>query len=40
MKDDPYVLGYFIGNEPAWPGRESELTDMILKGKETEPSAS
>jgi hypothetical protein len=36
MKDDPYVLGYFIGNEPAWPGRESELTDMILKGKETE----
>ncbi len=36
MKDDPYVLGYFIGNEPAWPGRESELTGMILKGKETE----
>jgi len=36
MKDDAYVLGYFIGNEPAWPGRESELADMILKGKETE----
>ena len=36
MKDDPYVLGYFIGNEPAWPGRESELVDMILAGKETE----
>jgi hypothetical protein len=36
LKDDSYLLGYFIGNEPAWPGRESELTDMILKGKETE----
>ena len=36
IKDDPYVLGYFIGNEPAWPGRETELVDMILKGKETE----
>jgi hypothetical protein len=36
MKGDAYVLGYFIGNEPAWPGRESELADMILKGKETE----
>jgi len=36
MKDDPYVLGYFIGNEPAWPGRESELAGMILAGKETE----
>ena len=36
LKDDPYVLGYFIGNEPAWPGRESELVDMILAGKETE----
>ena len=22
-KDDPYVLGYFLGNEPPWPGRES-----------------
>jgi hypothetical protein len=36
MKDDAWVLGYFIGNEPAWPGRESELADMILKGRETE----
>jgi hypothetical protein len=22
-KDDPWLLGYFIGNEPPWPGRES-----------------
>jgi hypothetical protein len=36
LKNDAYVLGYFIGNEPAWPGRESELADMILAGKETE----
>jgi hypothetical protein len=35
-KDDPYMVGYFIGNEPAWPGRESELADMILAGKATE----
>jgi len=36
LKDDSYLLGYFIGNEPAWPGREPELADMILAGKETE----
>jgi hypothetical protein len=31
-KDDPYLLGYFVGNEPPWPDRESELVDMILAG--------
>jgi hypothetical protein len=31
-KDDPYMLGYFVGNEPPWPERESELVDMILAG--------
>jgi hypothetical protein len=31
-KDDPWLLGYFIGNEPPWPGRESTLVDMILAG--------
>jgi hypothetical protein len=36
LKDDAYLLGYFIGNEPAWPGREPELAGMILAGKETE----
>ena len=36
LQDDPYLLGYFIGNEPAWPGRESELAGMILAGKQTE----
>jgi len=35
LKDDPYVLGYFVGNEPAWDGRESEVVDMILEGPST-----
>jgi hypothetical protein len=35
MKDDPYLIGYFIGNEPPWPGRESEFADVILEGKES-----
>jgi hypothetical protein len=30
-KDDPYLLGYFIGNEPPWPGRESLVVDTILE---------
>ncbi len=36
LKDDPYMLGYFIGNEPPWPGRESLLCDMILQGQPSE----
>ena len=34
-KDDPLLLGYFIGNEPPWMGRESELVGMILKAEPT-----
>ena len=34
-KNDPLVLGYFVGNEPPWAGRETEVVDMILKGPET-----
>lgn len=34
-KDDPWLLGYFIGNEQPWPGREMDLTNTILAGKET-----
>jgi hypothetical protein len=34
-KDDPYLLGYFLGNEMPWPGRESELVNLILSGEET-----
>jgi hypothetical protein len=34
-KDDPYVLGYFLGNEPPWPGREAVAVDAILAGPES-----
>ena len=34
-KNDPLVVGYFIGNEPPWAGRESEVVELILKGPET-----
>lgn len=36
FRDDPYMLGYFIGNEPPWPGRESQLCDAILAGQPSE----
>lgn len=29
-KEDPLMVGYFIGNEPPWPGRESQLVDEFL----------
>ncbi|HUU99407.1 MAG TPA: hypothetical protein VMW32_00455, partial [Bacteroidales bacterium] len=35
LKDDPWLLGYFVGNEPPWPGREMELVKVILEGDET-----
>lgn len=34
VKEDPLLIGYFVGNEPAWDGRESEVVDMILAGPE------
>jgi hypothetical protein len=34
-KDDPYLLGYFLGNEPPWPGHESVAVDAILAGRES-----
>jgi hypothetical protein len=34
-KADPWLLGYFIANEPAWPGREVLVADLILKGPDT-----
>jgi len=36
LQNDPYMLGYFIGNEPPWPGRESLLCDAILAGHSSE----
>jgi len=35
LKDDPWLIGTFIGNEPPWPERESELVDMFLNGPDT-----
>jgi hypothetical protein len=32
-KNDSYLLGYFIGNEPPWPGRESQFVDLVLQGE-------
>ena len=34
LKDNPWLLGYFIGNEPAWSGDEVRLCDLILQGEE------
>jgi hypothetical protein len=35
FRDEPRLIGYFIGNEPRWPGRN--LIDLILRDKD--PSA-
>lgn len=35
-KDDPWMIGYFIGNEPPWPARESQLVDLVLAGPTSE----
>ncbi len=35
LKNDPYLLGYFIGNELPWPGREDELAGVLLDGEAT-----
>ena len=34
-KDNPLLIGYFIGNEPPWGDRESEVVDLILAGPDT-----
>jgi len=38
-KDDPLVIGYFMGNEPPWGDREGEVVDMILAGPDTATKA-
>jgi hypothetical protein len=32
LANDPWMLGYFIGNEPPWPGREGQFCDALLAG--------
>lgn len=33
-KDNPWVIGYFTGNEPSWLEQEERLCSMILDGPE------
>jgi hypothetical protein len=35
LRNDPWLLGYFIGNEPPWPEREGEVVDMFLNGPDS-----
>jgi hypothetical protein len=35
LKNDTFLIGYFIGNEPPWPDREQELVSVILGGAAT-----
>ncbi len=34
-RDDPWMIGYFIGNEPPWPAREGQLVDLVLAGPDS-----
>ena len=33
-KDNPWIIGYFVGNEPSWLGQEARLCDLILEGED------
>jgi len=33
-KDNPWVIGYFVANEPSWLGQEARLCDLILEGND------
>jgi hypothetical protein len=33
-KDNPWLIGYFIANEPSWLGQEVRLCGLILDGKD------
>jgi hypothetical protein len=32
FRDNPWLIGYFMGNEPSWLGQEPRLCGMILDG--------
>lgn len=34
-KDDPWLLGYFLANEPPFPQKELQTVDLILSGPDT-----
>lgn len=33
-RDNPWLIGYYIGNEPTWVGSEWRVCDQLLKGRE------
>lgn len=33
-RENPWLIGYFTGNEPSWTGQEERLCQLILDGKE------
>ena len=33
-RNNQWVVGYFVGNEPSWLGQEARLCDLILEGPE------
>ncbi len=33
-KENPWLIGYFVGNEPSWLEQEDRLCSMILDGKD------
>jgi hypothetical protein len=34
-RSDPWLLGYFVANEPSWPGREALAAEQILQRRNT-----
>ncbi len=34
FRENPWVIGYFTGNEPSWLGQEERLCGLILDGKD------
>jgi hypothetical protein len=34
-RDDPWLLGYFLANEPPFPQKEAQTVELILAGPET-----
>lgn len=36
QKDNPWIIGYWIANEPPWPNRESLAVTQILAGPDTD----
>jgi len=33
-KDNPWIIGYFVGNEPGWQKKETRTADLILQGRD------